>query len=106
MSDKSWLSLSIDGLSGNPAVLSFDLNEASGISLVFDDNAGSLDIEAPDNISFRSGSRLDLYSYVITEIGDIFFTTPTLAEIGIKAGHVVFGQVYLGKIKDFMGENR
>ena len=38
------------------------IKTSSGISLVFDDNAGSLDIEAPDNISFRSGSRLDLES--------------------------------------------
>jgi len=35
MSNKSWLNLSIDGLSGNPAVLSFDLNEDDVLGLIW-----------------------------------------------------------------------
>jgi len=49
------------------------------------------------------GEKKDLY--VITKIGEIFFTTKELAKIGIDNdiyGKREYGQVYLGNIKDFL----
>jgi hypothetical protein len=46
------------------------------------------------------------YSYVITKIGDIYFTTPALAKIGQNTGEIIYGQVYLGSIEDLRGKRR
>jgi len=74
----------------------------SALSWSFSRNTGYLEYEGDLEHSRQS----EKYLYVITKIGEIYFTTPVLAAIGLNAKNMEYGQVYLGTIEVLRGKKR